>query len=60
MDNTAIVFFDGECALCDGFVTWIYTRDKKGLFKFAPLQGETAKDLLALGSEEMLDSVILR
>lgn len=37
-----IVFYDGECALCNGFVQWVIARDRGRLFRFAPLQGETA------------------
>lgn len=38
-----IVFFDGVCGLCNFFVDFVITRDKKALFKFAPLQGDSAK-----------------
>lgn len=38
-----IVYFDGLCALCDGFVRFVVARDGLGRFRFAPLQGETAK-----------------
>ena len=41
-----IIFFDGYCVLCNGFVDFIYRRDKKRDFAFASLQGETAKRLL--------------
>lgn len=38
-----IVFFDGVCGLCDGFVSWLMRRDKAGKLRFAPLQGSTAR-----------------
>ncbi len=38
-----IIFFDGYCSLCNGFVDWAMKRDKKCQFKFASLQGEAAK-----------------
>ena len=41
-----IVFFDGVCALCNSSVRWIIKRDKKKIFRYAPLQGETARELL--------------
>ena len=41
-----IVFFDGVCALCNRFVDFLITRDKKHKLFFAPLQGSTAKILL--------------
>lgn len=36
-----IVFYDGECGLCDRSVRWILTRDHDQVFRFAPLGGET-------------------
>ena len=36
-----IVFFDGICALCNGFVDFTIIRDKKKQLFFAPLQGQT-------------------
>ena len=41
-----IVFFDGVCNLCDATVQRIIARDPEGVFKFAPLQGETARRVL--------------
>lgn len=38
-----ILFFDGHCNLCNTLVDWLIRRDKKNIFKFASLQGETAK-----------------
>jgi predicted DCC family thiol-disulfide oxidoreductase YuxK len=45
-DRAAIIFFDGECNLCNGFVNLLLDIDRHQLFKFAPLQGETAARLL--------------
>ena len=57
----AILFFDGECALCDGFVRFILDRDGRGTFRFAPLQSRYAKEFFAKHgwSTEGLDSVVL-
>ncbi|NET23846.1 MAG: DUF393 domain-containing protein [Okeania sp. SIO1H5] len=41
-----IIFFDGVCGLCNGFVDFCMARDKWGLFRYATLQGETALQLL--------------
>ena len=38
-----IIYFDGLCNLCDGFVRFILARDHRGRYRFAPLQGETAR-----------------
>ncbi|MFQ5667425.1 MAG: thiol-disulfide oxidoreductase DCC family protein [Candidatus Binatia bacterium] len=41
-----IIFFDGMCVMCNRFVDVILRADKRGVFQFAPLQGETARRLL--------------
>jgi len=37
-----IVFYDGECGLCNRSINWMIAHDSKGVLRFAPLQGETA------------------
>jgi predicted DCC family thiol-disulfide oxidoreductase YuxK len=41
-----ILFFDGLCALCDGFAAFVAARDRRGVLRLAPLQGETAEALI--------------
>ncbi len=41
-----IIFFDGVCAMCNSFVDLVSRADRNGTFRFAPLTGETAKQLL--------------
>ena len=38
-----IIYFDGLCNLCDGFVRFVLARDRHARYRFAPLQGETAR-----------------
>ncbi len=40
-----IVFYDGTCALCHRSVRWLFERDSAGLLLFAPIEGETAREL---------------
>ena len=40
------IFFDGECNLCNGAVQFIIARDRHALFRFAPLQSQSARDML--------------
>lgn len=54
-----IVFFDGVCVLCNGFVDFILSRDGERLFKFAPLQGETAKRTLPEAYVKDMTTVVL-
>ncbi len=42
----AIVFFDGICGFCNQSVNFLMARDTHRTLKFAPLQGETARQRL--------------
>ena len=53
-----VVFFDGICHLCNGFVDAVITRDPKHRYLFAPLQGPTAETLLAPEDRLNLSTVI--
>ena len=39
-----ILFFDGDCGLCDGFVSYVMERDRGELFRYATLQGQAAAE----------------
>lgn len=56
-----IVFYDGRCGLCDVYVQWILRWDRKEVFLFAPLEGQTGTQLKALHPElpAGLDSLVL-
>ncbi len=56
--NRNIVFFDGVCHLCNGFVDMVISKDPQHHYLFAPLQGETAKSLLPSQDLKQLDTVI--
>jgi len=56
--NYNIVFFDGYCVLCNGFVDFLLQADTKQKLKFASLQGQTAKKLLAPSYLQSVDTVI--
>lgn len=38
-----LLFYDGVCAMCNGIVKRMLRIDKRRVFHFAPLQGETAE-----------------
>lgn len=64
MDRTAdaarcILFFDGVCGLCNKSVDFVLARDPEGHFQFAPLQGETARQLLPPADVSDLNSMVL-
>jgi len=56
-----IVLFDGVCNFCNNSINFIIRRDKKDLFRFAPLQSELGEELKRKYSipEKFMDSVIL-
>lgn len=54
-----IVFFDGVCGLCDHTVKRLLKMDRQGKLRFAPLQGETASQLLDQSDILELKSLVL-
>lgn len=45
-DKKYLVFFDGECGVCNFWVQWILERDKKDQFLFASLQSKAGQNFL--------------
>jgi len=54
-----ILFFDGVCGLCSGFIDFLLQEDKTPVYKFSPLQGDTAKHYLDEAYRSQLDSLAL-
>lgn len=55
-----IILFDGTCGLCDRTVRLVSRLDRKGRFRFAPLQSEAAAYLVQrLGVPQSIDSIVL-
>lgn len=52
-----LVFFDGECGLCNGFVDFLMQHDHAQGLRYAPLQGATAARFTRLPRD--LDSVVV-
>jgi predicted DCC family thiol-disulfide oxidoreductase YuxK len=44
-ESYATVLFDGDCNLCDKTVRFIFARDPRGRFRFAPLQSTLGQEL---------------
>ena len=42
-----IVVFDAQCLLCSRWVNFLLKFDRRGVFRFASIQGETGKSLLS-------------
>ncbi len=45
-DIAPVLFFDGECNLCNNAVQFILKRDKKKIFFFAALQSAAGKEAI--------------
>jgi len=54
-----VVYFDGYCGLCNGFVDWAMGEDRGRQLRFATLQGEHAKGVLSESDRTDLRSVIV-
>ena len=46
VEDGPVVFYDGECGLCDRFVRRLLRADKGRRLRFATLQGETAREVV--------------
>jgi len=46
MEKRSIVFYDGDCGLCNGTVQMIWQRDEGGVFYFSALQSDFAQEFL--------------
>jgi predicted DCC family thiol-disulfide oxidoreductase YuxK len=54
-----VLFYDGDCGLCNHSVSFVMARDRARVFAFAPLQGETARAVLGGTAIEQPDTVVL-
>jgi predicted DCC family thiol-disulfide oxidoreductase YuxK len=55
-----ILLYDGLCGFCNGTVQFVLRHDHRGLLRFAPLQSELARRLMARHPElASVDSLIL-
>ena len=57
-----VLFFDGECNLCNRFVQFVILHDRKMIFRFASLQSEAGRQMLEklkASGQKIPDSVIL-
>lgn len=59
-EKRTIIFFDGICHLCNGFVDFLLQRQSEDHpYYFAPLQGQTAAQLLSLSYRQEMRSLLL-
>lgn len=53
------VYFDGVCGLCNRVVDFVISRDPRGVFRFAPLQGNTAHRRLPADDLDSLETLVV-
>jgi predicted DCC family thiol-disulfide oxidoreductase YuxK len=59
--DSDIIFYDGTCGLCHWFVEWVLAHDPDGVFRFAPLQGDSFQIIVPLDPRVNLpDSIVVR
>jgi predicted DCC family thiol-disulfide oxidoreductase YuxK len=46
-EDHPVLLFDGVCDLCNGVVRFLIERDEAATLRFAPLQSDVARELLA-------------
>ncbi len=46
VENKKIIFFDGVCNLCNGFIDFVIRKDKKKEIYYCSLQSDLAKEIL--------------
>ena len=57
--TTHLLLYDGTCGFCASSVQWVLRRDRRRTLRFAALQGETARPILARHPElASVDSVV--
>lgn len=57
MTMQRIIFFDGDCVICNGFANWIMSKFKPHFLYLSTLQSAAAKKHLSL-LDQGLDSII--
>lgn len=56
-----ILLYDGVCGFCNWIVAFVWPRDRERRFRYAPLQGATARTILARHGRDAtaLDTVVV-
>lgn len=56
-DPPAVIVFDGVCVLCNGWVRFLLRHDRRQRYRFAAMQGEAGRRLLAQNGLDPEDPV---
>ncbi len=58
-EQRPILFFDGICGLCNGFIDFLLQEERTPIYQFSPLQGDAARHYLDESHRSQLDSLAL-
>lgn len=58
--SNPVLYYDGTCGMCTSSVRWFMARDRKGVLRFAPLQGKTYADVPVSDKPMNLDTMVLQ
>jgi len=53
-----IIFFDGYCNLCNGFIDFLIKRDQRNIFHYSSLQSKIASEKLPATLIANIDTVV--
>ncbi|MFP4068924.1 MAG: thiol-disulfide oxidoreductase DCC family protein [Opitutales bacterium] len=59
-ESRNILFYDGECGICQRSVRFLMKRDRRRRLHFAPLQGETAEGIVPEAYRNQLSTLVYR
>ncbi len=60
-DKEVILFYDGHCGLCHGFVRFVMAEDRQNSIQFAPLQGKAFQEAASRQVRDTLpDSLVVK
>jgi predicted DCC family thiol-disulfide oxidoreductase YuxK len=54
-----VVFFDGVCGMCNGFVNFLVMEGAQSQMKFAPIQGKTAQALNLVPQNQAITTIVV-
>lgn len=55
-----VIYFDGVCGLCNGFIDFVLSVDKKNQFFFSPLQSDYARASLPAHMTNDLKTIVVQ
>ena len=54
-----LIYYDGLCGLCDRFVQFVLRKDRTARYRFAPLQGSTARERLPATLDPLTSQTVI-